>query len=184
MEHILDVRPTKIFMLSAPAANRGWQLALLLAVCLAWPASAAPKTRIRLVLSAETARAGDTVWAGLKMDMPPSWHVYWRYGGDAGDPVKITWRLPDGVSAGPIHWPMPEKEVDKAGDFSLTTYIYTHQVVLLTPIRLAVVGAYASDRTARPCRVRDTQRCMAKASTIAATVMMMSMLLTSTLPQW
>jgi thiol:disulfide interchange protein len=124
-------------MFTSSVANRWWRIALLFAVGLAWPALAAPKTHIRLVLSAETARAGDTVWAGLVMDMPPTWHVYWRYGGDAGDPVKITWHLPDGLSAGDIHWPVPEKEVDKAGDIALITYIYTHQVVLLTPIKLA-----------------------------------------------
>jgi thiol:disulfide interchange protein DsbD len=118
-------------------ANRWWRIALLFAVCLAWSASAAPKTRIHLVLSAETARAGETVWAGLKMDMPPTWHVYWRNGGDAGIPVSIAWTLPDGVSAGPINWPIPEKEVDKAGDTAFITYIYTRQVVLLTPIKLA-----------------------------------------------
>jgi thiol:disulfide interchange protein DsbD len=124
-------------MLTASVANRWRRIAFLLAVCLAWPASAAPKTRIHLILSAETARAGDTVWAGLQMDMPPSWHVYWRNGGDAGDPVKIAWTLPDGVSAGEINWPIPEKEVDKAGDIALITYVYTRQVVLLTPIKLA-----------------------------------------------
>jgi thiol:disulfide interchange protein DsbD len=124
-------------MLTASVAHRWWRIALLFAVGLAWPALAAPKTRIHLVLSAETARAGETVWAGLAMDMAPTWHVYWRYGGDAGDPVKITWKLPDGVSAGEINWPVPEKEIDKAGDSALITYIYTHQVVLLTPIKLA-----------------------------------------------
>jgi thiol:disulfide interchange protein len=123
----------KLFML----ANRWWRIALLFAVCLVWPASAAPKTHIQLVLSAETARAGDTIWAGLKMDIPPAWHIYWRYGGDAGDPVKITWTLPDGISAGPINWPLPQKEVDKAGDIALITYVYTREVVLLTPIKLA-----------------------------------------------
>jgi thiol:disulfide interchange protein len=124
-------------MLTAAVAKRGWRIALLLAVCLAWPASAAPKTRVRLILPNETARVGDTIWAGLKMDMPATWHVYWRNGGDAGIPVQITWNLPDGVSAGEIRWPIPEKEVDKAGDTSLITYIYTHQVVLLTPLKLA-----------------------------------------------
>ncbi len=116
---------------------RWWRIALLFAVGLACPVFAAPKTHIHLVLSAETARPGDTVWAGLVMDMPPTWHVYWRYGGDAGDPVKITWHLPDGLSAGEINWPLPEKEVDKAGDVALITYIYTHKVVLLTPIKVA-----------------------------------------------
>ena len=126
------MRQTKVSML-----NRGLRLALLLAVSLAWPAAAAPKTRVHLVLSAETARAGGVIWAGLKMDMPPSWHVYWRNGGDAGEPVQITWNLPDGLSAGQIQWPIPEKEVDKIGDSALTTYVYTHQVVLLIPIKLA-----------------------------------------------
>jgi thiol:disulfide interchange protein DsbD len=124
-------------MLSASVANRCWRIALLLAVCLAWPASAAPKTHIHLILSAESARAGDTIWAGLQMDMPPGWHVYWRNGGDAGDPVKIAWTLPDGLSAGDINWPLPEKQVDKSGDFALITYVYTNQVVLLTPMKLA-----------------------------------------------
>jgi len=118
-------------------SNRWWRIVLLCAVCLAWPAAAAPKTHIRLILSAETARAGDTVWAGLQMDMPPTWHVYWRNGGDAGFAPGIAWTLPEGVSAGPIEWPTPEKEIDKAGDVALITYIYTHQVVLLTPIKLA-----------------------------------------------
>jgi thiol:disulfide interchange protein DsbD len=125
------MRLTKVFTLSLR------RIALLCAVCLACSASAAPKTSIRLILSAELARPGDTIWAGLKMEMPPTWHVYWRNGGDAGDPVKITWNLPPGVSAGPINWPIPQKEVDKIGDSSLVTYIYTRQVVLLTPIKLA-----------------------------------------------
>ncbi|HEV7928029.1 MAG TPA: protein-disulfide reductase DsbD domain-containing protein [Verrucomicrobiae bacterium] len=123
--------------MTASVANRWWRIALLFAASLAWPALAAPKTHTHLILSAETARPGDTIWAGLEMDMPPTWHVYWRYGGDAGDPVKIKWTLPDGVSAGEINWPVPEKEVDKAGDVALVTYIYTHKVVLLTPIKLA-----------------------------------------------
>jgi DsbC/DsbD-like thiol-disulfide interchange protein len=78
MEHILDMRQTKVFMLGM------WRIVLFCAVCLTWPALAEPKTHIHLILSAETAQAGDTIWAGLKMDMPYSWHVYWRNGGDAG----------------------------------------------------------------------------------------------------
>ena len=123
--------------MTASVANRLWRIALCLTLSLAWPVLAAPKTHIHLVLSDETARAGDTIWVGLVMDMPATWHVYWRNGGDAGDPVKITWKLPEGVSAGEINWPVPEKEVDKAGDVALVTYIYTHQVVLLTPVKLA-----------------------------------------------
>ena len=131
----MGMRQTKIF--TRFAANPWARLILWLAVCLPWISSAATKTHVQLVLSAQTARAGETIWAGLKMEIPSSWHVYWHNGGDAGIPISITWNLPTGTTAGAINWPLPEKEIDKAGDSSLVTYIYTREVVLLTPIKLA-----------------------------------------------
>lgn len=109
---------------------------LLFFFCLTVSALAAPKTQIRLLLSAQSARPGDTVWAGLEMNMPSPWHTYWQYGGDAGDPTKIKWTLPDGITAGDIHWPLPGKETEAAGDTSFVTYIYTNQVVLLVPLAI------------------------------------------------
>jgi len=121
-------------------AHRFRWLIAVLALAVAWPALAAPKTHVRLVLSADSARPGDTIWAGLVMDMPPTWHVYWRYGGDAGVPVAITWTLPEGISAGEILWPLPGKLVEPAGNSAIVTYIYTNQVVLLTPLTLAAAA--------------------------------------------
>jgi thiol:disulfide interchange protein DsbD len=71
------------------------------------------------------------------MDMPPTWHTYWRNGGDAGEPTKIDWDLPPGVSAGEINWPIPAKLSEPAGDTPIVTYVYTNKVVLLIPIALA-----------------------------------------------
>jgi thiol:disulfide interchange protein DsbD len=88
------------------------------------------------LLSAESARPGDVIWAGLEMDMPRPWHTYWRNGGDAGQATEIKWTLPQGVTAGEINWPIPDKEIDTIGDTSLVTYIYTNEVVLLVPITL------------------------------------------------
>jgi DsbC/DsbD-like thiol-disulfide interchange protein len=99
------------------SSNRWWRIAPLLAVCLAWLCLGGDQNRIHLVLSAETARAGDTVWAGLQMDMPPTWHVYWRNGGDAGIPVSIAWTLPDGVSAGPSTGPFRKRRLTRPGTF-------------------------------------------------------------------
>jgi thiol:disulfide interchange protein DsbD len=112
-------------------AIRLWSL-----LCVAAAVSAEPKTQIRLLLSADTARPGDTVWAGLQMDMPPGWHTYWRNGGDAGQPTEIKWTLPAGITAGDINWPAPVKEIDTAGDTALITYVYTNRVVLLVPLTL------------------------------------------------
>jgi thiol:disulfide interchange protein len=111
-------------------------LAAVLAAWVPCSAFAAPKTQLHLLLSAMSARPGDTIWAGLEMDMPPAWHTYWRNGGDAGEPPKINWDLPPGISAGEINWPVPAKLTEVAGDTSLVTYIYTNKVVLLVPITL------------------------------------------------
>ncbi|HEY3913383.1 MAG TPA: protein-disulfide reductase DsbD domain-containing protein, partial [Verrucomicrobiae bacterium] len=112
-------------------------LAAVLAMALPFSAPASQKTQIHLLLSADAARPGDSIWAGLEMDMPAPWHTYWRYGGDAGDPTRIDWQLPSGVSAGEINWPIPSKLSEPAGDTPLVTYIYTNRVVLLVPITLA-----------------------------------------------
>jgi thiol:disulfide interchange protein len=111
-------------------------IGLVMALCFSTSVFAASKTQIRLLLSAETARPGDIVWAGFEMDMPQGWHTYWRNGGDAGQATEIKWTLPDGVTAGEINWPVPAKEIDSIGDTTLVTYIYTNEVVLLVPLTL------------------------------------------------
>jgi thiol:disulfide interchange protein DsbD len=117
------------------------------ALCLPGSALAVPKTHVHLILSAESARPGDTIWAGLEMEMPPGWHTYWRNGGDAGSPTKIDWQLPPGILAGDINWPIPSKLSESIGDSALVTYVYTNTVVLLTPITIA------KDAAAGPARL-------------------------------
>ena len=112
-------------------------MAAVLAMVLPFSAPASQKTQIHLLLSVDAARPGDTIWAGLEMDMPAPWHTYWRNGGDAGDPTRIDWQLPRGISAGEINWPIPSKLSEPAGDTPLVTYIYTNKVVLLIPLTLA-----------------------------------------------
>ena len=101
--------------------------------CLAGLSASAAHTQARLVLAAETARPGDTVLAGVQLRMDPRWHTYWRNPGASGMATKIEWQLPAGVTAGAIQWPVPEKLPDE----DLTTYIYTNEVVLLVPLKLA-----------------------------------------------
>jgi thiol:disulfide interchange protein DsbD len=96
-----------------------------------------PTTQTRLLLSAESARPGETVWAGVELKMAPGWHTYWRNGGDAGIPTTVKWTLPPGISAGEINWPIPEKTATPAGDTPLYTYGYDDLVVLLVPMKLA-----------------------------------------------
>ena len=110
-------------------------LTLALGVVLALsalPATAA-HTQARLALSAEIARPGETVLAGIHLHMDPRWHTYWRNPGDSGGPTKIEWTLPKGVTAGEIQWPVPEKFASGG----LITYVYHGDAVLLVPLKLA-----------------------------------------------
>ena len=100
---------------------------------LAGNAAQAAHTQVQLLLSANTARPGDTIWAGVDMKMDPAWHTYWRNPGEAGMATKIQWQLPPGVTAGDIEWPLPEK----LPPAEVTTYGYNNEVMLLVPLKVA-----------------------------------------------
>src|SRR5438034_875966 len=99
---------------------------------LAGVSTRAANTSARLVLSHQSARPGETIWAGLHLHMAPKWHTYWENGGDSGAATKIDWTLPAGITAGDILWPVPEKYLS-AG---LITYVYHNDVVLLIPLSI------------------------------------------------
>jgi len=93
----------------------------------------AAHTQVQLWLSADTARPGDMIWAGVDLKMDPAWHTYWKNPGEAGMATEIKWQLPPGVTAGEIQWPLPEK----LPPAEVTTYGYSNEVVLLVPLKLA-----------------------------------------------
>jgi thiol:disulfide interchange protein len=108
---------------------------VLLAVlfCLVALAARAAHTQATLVLSDDTAKPGDTVWAGVDLKMDPDWHTYWKNSGDAGMPTTIAWHLPSGVTAGDIQWPLPKK----LPPIEVTTYGYEGETMLLVPLTIA-----------------------------------------------
>ncbi len=52
---------------------------------------------------------GGTQTVGLVLSMEEHWHVYWMNAGDSGEPPKITWTLPAGITAGPMQFPIPQR---------------------------------------------------------------------------
>jgi thiol:disulfide interchange protein DsbD len=52
---------------------------------------------------------GGTLQAGLVLTIEEHWHVYWINAGDSGEPPKITWTLPPGITAGPMQFPPPTR---------------------------------------------------------------------------
>jgi thiol:disulfide interchange protein DsbD len=63
--------------------------------------------RTRLVSRDPYIQPGKTFWVGLVQEMKPGFHTYWRNPGTVGLATSITWELPEGFSAGEIHWPVP-----------------------------------------------------------------------------
>ena len=86
-----------------------------------------------MVLSAQSAQPGQTVWAAVHLKLKPGWHTYWRNPGDSGAAPTLEWKLPAGVTAGEILWPAPEKLTES----DLTTYVYRNEVALLSSLTLA-----------------------------------------------
>ncbi|HUB17224.1 MAG TPA: protein-disulfide reductase DsbD domain-containing protein, partial [Acidobacteriaceae bacterium] len=76
---------------------------------------------------------GQTFTAGLDFQLEPGWHVYWINAGDSGEPPTIDWKLPPGVTAGPLQFPPPQRlPLGPLMDFG-----YENQVVFPIDIHVA-----------------------------------------------
>ena len=62
-----------------------------------------------MVTAAPAIAPGGTLQTGLSIALEEHWHVYWLNAGDSGDPPKITWTLPPGITAGPMQFPIPSR---------------------------------------------------------------------------
>ena len=75
--------------------------------------------------------AGCTFDVGLHFQLEKGWHIYWINPGDSGEPPRVEWQLPTGVSAGAIEWPTPRR-LDSG---SIVDYGYEDAVLLIVPMR-------------------------------------------------
>jgi thiol:disulfide interchange protein len=72
-------------------------------------AADAPHLHVRLVAPEDQIYPGGNNLLGLYFKLEPGWHVYWKNAGDSGEPPRIRWTLPDGVTAGPLQFPVPTR---------------------------------------------------------------------------
>jgi DsbC/DsbD-like thiol-disulfide interchange protein len=104
--------------------------------------------RVQLVSNARLLQSGEPVLLGVQFDIRPGWHIYWKNPGGAGLATDVRWRLPPGVSAGDLIWPVPVG-FTQSGD--IPGYGYQGFVVLASelsgtngPAGDTVVGASVS----------------------------------------
>lgn len=128
-------RPTSLVACLLALLIGGW-LALVAVPVPAQDASStvgpASTERITAELVSMTASAtpGSTLILAVRQDIEPDWHTYWRNPGDSGGATTLDWRLPDGLEAGEIVWPLPERQPLSG----LMNYGYSDVVYLPVPI--------------------------------------------------
>ncbi len=86
-----------------------------------------------LVAETTAAVAGEILWTAVRLDHIEKWHTYWINPGDAGQPTRISWQLPEGVTSGEIVWPTPERFELPA---ELVDFGYTGEIFLLVPLNI------------------------------------------------
>ncbi len=124
-------------------------------------------TQASLILSADTAKPGETILAGVDLKMDPGWHTYWKNPGDAGSATKIEWTLPPGVFAGEIRWPLPQK----LPPAEVTTYGYENEVVLIVPLTLGTnLSSGALDISAKVSWLECKDVCVPANQNVAASL--------------
>ena len=116
---------------------------LWLAAILAVPAVAQAPTNIKPQLIAELAApaSGSATTLALLMTPAPTWHGYWKNGGEAGFGLSVEWNLPEGVTVAPFAYPVPEPLVM----FGLMNYVYKSPYALLARVAVAEGVAPGTD---------------------------------------
>lgn len=131
-------------MRAHPTKRSRWTRALALLVALASPLGVGqaqdtldddPSPHSELTLHSPVSRVvpGQAVTMALRLTLDAGWHTYWQNGGDAGLPLNVSWTLPDGVSAGPIRFPVPGLMPEPP----LMSYGYKREVTFLVDVEFA-----------------------------------------------
>lgn len=103
-----------------------------------------PHGTLELITENQWVAPGHEFSLGLHFQLEKGWHIYWVNPGDSGEPPRVTWQLPTGLTAGEIEWPIPLR----LGTSSIVDFGYEDAVMLIVPIH-----AEASMATQRPVRL-------------------------------
>ncbi len=91
-----------------------------------------PHVKAELVASVGAVVPGSEILLGVRQQIIPHWHTYWRNPGDSGTSTRIDWTLPAGATAGDIEWPAPARIT--LGPVS--NYGYEGEVTLFSRVRV------------------------------------------------
>ena len=112
--------------------NRPSLLGILAAGLLSSPAALAQfpggaSSKAELVAEVSAIAPGSTFSVALSLRHPPGWHSYYLNSGGIEYAPSIEWMLPEGFTAGPIQWPVPDVKDGEQGK----SFIYSGNPVFL-----------------------------------------------------
>jgi DsbC/DsbD-like thiol-disulfide interchange protein len=77
-----------------------------------------PHGTLDLISENQSIAAGRKLYLGLRFQLEKGWHIYWVNPGDSGEPPRVEWQLPTGLTAGAMEWPTPRRfEASSIVDF-------------------------------------------------------------------
>lgn len=121
-----------------------------------------PVPHARVTLVADGPGAGAPLTLGVRFQLDPEWHVYWRNAGGSGSPPAITWTPVPGLKPGEIQWPTPVRiRVD-----DIVSYGYHRDVLLLVPLERSSAANRAVTMTAKVDYVICRDICVKESATV------------------
>ena len=93
-----------------------------------------PHGTLELVAENQWVTPGHEFSLGLHFQLEKGWHIYWINPGDSGEPPRVTWELPAGLTPEVMEWPAPRR----LGTSSIVDFGYEDAVMLIAPIRAEV----------------------------------------------
>ncbi|HEX2715283.1 MAG TPA: protein-disulfide reductase DsbD domain-containing protein [Candidatus Acidoferrales bacterium] len=90
-----------------------------------------PNGTIELIAENQWIAPGGEFYIGLHFQLERGWHIYWVNPGDSGEPPRITWQLPAGLTPGAMEWPTPRR----LGTSRIVDFGYEDRVMLIVPVR-------------------------------------------------
>jgi DsbC/DsbD-like thiol-disulfide interchange protein len=103
-----------------------------------------PHGTLELIAEDQWIAAGHKLYLGLRFQLEKGWHIYWLNPGDSGEPPRVEWQLPAGLTAGAMEWPTPQRLQTS----SIVDFGYEDAVMLIVPMQ-----AEASMAAQQPARL-------------------------------
>ncbi len=95
--------------------------------------TAIPHGTVELIPESPWITAGRTLNLGLHFQLEKGWHIYWVNPGDSGEPPRVKWQLPTGLTVGAMEWLASWR----LGSPSIVDFGYEDAVTLLVPLHAA-----------------------------------------------